>query len=146
YETHHVGAEGPEWSLSIAERLLIAGRALVFYAEKLIWPARLTFNYPRWRLDAGDPIQWAWVLAAAAAGLLLWLKRKAWGRGPWVGLAFFAVSLTPALGFFSIYPMRYSFVADHFQYLASIGIIAVIVACAASEIDRLNHSAIRENL
>jgi tetratricopeptide (TPR) repeat protein len=34
----------------------------------------------------------------------------------------------PALGFFDVYPMRYSFVADHFQYLAS----AVLIALAAS--------------
>src|SRR5262249_27941618 len=65
-----------------------------------------------------------------------WRKRHAWGRGPVVGLAYFSVSLIPALGFFSVYPMRYSFVADHFQYLASIGIIAVVIGGAAWGFDQ----------
>ena len=43
------------------------------------------------------------------------------GRGPLVAVLFFAGTLGPALGFINVYPMRYSFVADHFQYLASIG-------------------------
>src|SRR5204862_6232417 len=63
-------------------------------------------------------------------------KRRTWGRGPFVGLAFFSVTLAPALGFFNVYPMRYSFVADHFQYLASIGIIALIIGGIASWFDR----------
>ena len=74
YEVHRVGAEGPEWDLSMAERLLIAGRALVFYAAKLTWPANLSFNYPRWRLNIGDPVQWSYPLAVGAAGFRLWWK------------------------------------------------------------------------
>ena len=34
--------------------------------------------------------------------------------------------IVPALGFFNVYPFIFSFVADHFQYLASLGIIAFI--------------------
>jgi len=136
YEIHIVGAGGQDWSLSMAERLVVAGRALFFYIAKLLWPMNLSFNYPRWQLDIQDPIQWSWVLAAAAVGLLFWWKRQAWGRGPFVGLAFFSVSLSPALGFFNVYPMRFSFVADHFQYLASIGIIALVIGSAVGGFDR----------
>jgi len=136
YEVHHVGAEGLEWSLSMGERLLVAGRALVFYVVKLIWPTDLIFNYPRWHLDIHSPVQWSWVLGAAICVLVFWWKRQTWGRGPFVGLAFFGVSLSPALGFFNVYPMRYSFVADHFQYLASIGIIALIVGSVGWGFDR----------
>src|SRR5262245_18330387 len=71
------------------------------------------------------------MLAAAAAEILFWWKRKTWGRGPVVAMGFFAVSLSPALGFFNVYYTVYSFVADHFQYLASIGIIALVVGIAA---------------
>jgi hypothetical protein len=46
-EKHHVGASGAEWALSFFDRCLIAGRALWFYAGKLVWPAELTFIYPR---------------------------------------------------------------------------------------------------
>ena len=56
---------------------------------------------------------------------LLWHWRKNIGRGPLTAILFFAGSLFPALGFFNVYPMRYSFVADHFQYLSCIGIIVI---------------------
>ena len=140
YEVHRVGAQGPEWNLSMGERLLVAGRALVFYVTKLLWPTNLTFSYPRWELNILDPLQWSWVLGAGIAGLLFWWKRQAWGRGPFVGLAFFSVSLAPALGFFDVYPMRYSFVADHFQYLASLGIIAPLVGTVAWGFNRWRKS------
>jgi hypothetical protein len=43
---------GAEWSLSLAQRCLVAGRALWFYAGKLFWPRDFTFIYPRWEVDA----------------------------------------------------------------------------------------------
>ncbi len=54
--------------------------------------------------------------------------RNRLGRGPLVAVLFFAGTLVPALGFFNVYPMRYSFVADHFQYLASVGLLALLAA------------------
>jgi tetratricopeptide (TPR) repeat protein len=82
-------------------------------------------------LDARDWAQWAWPVAAVGAGAGAWLARERIGRGLAAGLAFFAVSLAPALGFVSVYPMRYSFVADHFQYLASLGVLALVGAVVA---------------
>jgi len=124
-EKHHVGAQGAEWTLSPVDRILIAGRALWFYASKLVWPADLTFIYPRWQIDAGDP--WQYVYPAGFAGLVLglWLNRHRGGRAPLVAVLFFAGTLAPALGFFDVYPMLYSFVADHFQYLASASLLAL---------------------
>jgi len=49
---------------------------------------------------------------------------------------FFVGTLGPALGFVNVYPMRYSFVADHFQYLACIGLIALVVATGARVLRR----------
>jgi protein O-mannosyl-transferase len=40
------------------------------------------------------------------------------------------------LGFCNVYPFIYSFVADHFQYLASLGIITLIAAGLALALDR----------
>jgi tetratricopeptide (TPR) repeat protein len=130
-EKTHVHAEGPEWDLTFAQRCLIAGRALWFYASKLVWPHPLTFIYPRWTIDPSQV--WQWLFPAAAIGVVatLWALRKRIGRGPLTGVLFFAGTLAPALGFFNVYPMRYSFVADHFQYLASIGLI-VLIAFALS--------------
>jgi tetratricopeptide (TPR) repeat protein len=136
-EQHHVGAVGSEWDLSFVERCLIAGRALWFYFWKLIWPWELIFNYPRWQIDAS--IWWQYIYPAGAlfVVLLLWLTRERVGRGPLVGVLFFCGTLFPALGFFDVYPFRYSYVADHFQYLASIGLIVLLVGVLTKLVSKL---------
>jgi Flp pilus assembly protein TadD len=135
-ERHNVGAVGAPWELSVVERCLIAGRALWFYLRKLAWPDRLTFNYPRWNVDAAVWWHYLFPAAAAAAVALLWTARPRLGRGPLVAVLFFAVTLAPALGFVNVFPMRYSFVADHFQYLASLGPIALASAGTAVALGR----------
>ena len=127
-ERHSVGAWGPAWDLSLVERGLIAGRALWFYAAKLLVPLELAFIYPRWNIDATTAGQYLYPASALGVGGLLWALRVRWGRGPLTGALFFAGTLTPALGFFNFYPMLYSFVADHFQYLASLGLLTLAAA------------------
>jgi len=126
-ESQHVGASGPEWDFTFADRCLIAGRALWFYAEKLVWPHPLVFIYPRWEQMNLSQHPWliAFPLAAVGTVAALWLLRRRIGRAPLVASLFFAGTLLPALGFINLYPMRYSFVADHFQYHASIGLIVL---------------------
>lgn len=136
-EKHHVGAVGEEWSLSLVEHGLLAGRIPWFYASTLIWPFELIFFYPRWELDASAWWQYIFPLAAAAVAASLWLGRRRLGRGPLVAVLFFVGSLVPALGFFNVYPMRFSFVADHFQYLPAIGLIVLAAASLSSAIGRL---------
>ncbi len=131
-ELHHVGAMGAEWALSLLDRVLIAGRAPWFYAGKLLWPAKLAFIYDRWVIDSTQAWQYVFPLAALALVLTLWLLRRRLGRGPLVAALFFGGTLFPALGFINVYPMRYSFVADHFQYLASLGVITLLIATAAT--------------
>jgi tetratricopeptide (TPR) repeat protein len=126
WERVHQGTWGPEFAFTPIERLLIAGRALWFYLAKLAWPAHLAFNYPRWKIDAGEPAQYLWPLAALGAGLVLWRSRGR--RGPAAAFAFFAVTLAPLLGFFSLYTFKYSFVADHYQYVAAAGPLALAAA------------------
>jgi tetratricopeptide (TPR) repeat protein len=124
---------GPqEWSLSLAERLAVAGQAVWFYAGKTFWPSQLTFVYPRWHIDAESliaPLPWMGSLIVLAC---LWrLRKHAWARAALFGLGFFLIALLPVLGFFDIYFFRYSFVADHFQYLACLGLIALVSAGGA---------------
>jgi tetratricopeptide (TPR) repeat protein len=145
-ERHHVGAQGIDWQLSAVERCVIAGRALWFYAEKLVWPTGLAFSYPRWHVDATDPVQLAYPLAAVAVIVALWLARHKLGWSPLVAVLFFAGTLTPALGFFDVFPMRYSFVADHFQYLASIGLIALGVVAIVGLIEKWTPARARADL
>jgi tetratricopeptide (TPR) repeat protein len=139
-EKYHVGAQGEEWALSFLDRFLVAGRALWFYAGKLVWPYELTFIYPRWQIDAGAWWQYLFPVAAMAVIFTLWLLRQRLGKGPLVAVLFFAGTLFPALGFFDVYPMRYSFVADHFQYLASIGLISLFSASISIFCIRLGSS------
>ena len=47
------------------------------------------------------------------------------GRGPLAAVLIFGGVLVPALGFFNVYPFRYSLVADHFQYHASLALFAL---------------------
>jgi protein O-mannosyl-transferase len=130
-EKHHVGALGSEWDQTFIERCLIAGRVLWFYLSKLVLPVRLIFTYPRWEIDAG--VWWQYLYPAAFLAFLagLWAMKDRWGRGMLVGVVYFVLSLFPALGFFNLFPMRFSYVADHFQYLASIGPIAIAVSLMA---------------
>ena len=126
-----VGARGAEWDASPVERCLLAGRALYFYAGKLAWPRPLIFVYPRRLPNAHVRWQYAFPVAALAVITTLWLARKRVGRGPLAAVLIFAGVLTPALGFFKVYPFRYSFVADHFQYHASIALVALAAAALA---------------
>ena len=127
-EKSHVGAGGAPFTWTFAERFLIAARALCFYVEKLVWPHPLSFMYPRWTINTGDPLQWSFAgLVLAWLALMIGLRNQ-WGWGPLTATLFFAGTLFPALGFFNVYPMRYSFVADHFQYLASLGPITLVAA------------------
>jgi tetratricopeptide (TPR) repeat protein len=126
-EHTYIGAQGGTFELTVAERVLIAGRAVWFYVSKLAWPMNLTFIYPRWRLDPSDWIQWLWPAVMVAFTFALWRIRTR-SRAPLAAWLLFVGTLTPALGFINVYPFRYSFVADHFQYLASISLIAIASA------------------
>lgn len=130
-EKHFINAHGSEFNFSILERFLIAGRAICFYLGKLFWPADLIFSYPRWKIS--QSIGWQYLFPAAVLVLLgaLWVLQR-WARGPLAALLFFIATIFPALGFFDVYPFKYSFVADHFQYLACIGpIVAASVGIHA---------------
>jgi tetratricopeptide (TPR) repeat protein len=131
-ERTHVGANGPEWAIPFSERCLVAGRALVFYISKLVWPANLCFVYPRWQLDAHALRQWLYPCIAGGTVLALWSARNRFGRGPAAAALFFVGALFPVLGFMNAYFMRYSFVCDHWVYLPSLGPIALAAAGIAT--------------
>ena len=122
---------------SIIERVLIAAHALWFYAGKLLWPVGLAVIYPHWAVSVADPWAWVYVAAAGAVAAGLWLLRHRIGRGPLAGALFFAVTLSPVLGFVDYGYMQFSFVADRYQYLAGIGVTAVLVGAAAHGAGRL---------
>ena len=121
-----IGAHGAEFGLGAAQRLVLAARATWFYLGKVLWPSGLMFIYPRWSVTTG----WPWLASLAAlvaAAAALWSVRR-WSAAPLTAFLFFVGSLSPALGFVNVYPFRFSYVADHFQYIACLGIIALVSA------------------
>jgi protein O-mannosyl-transferase len=121
-EKHVVGAVGPEWDFTATQRIRIASHAVWFYLGKLIWPYPLCFNYQKWTISSTD---WLYFLAILAVLTFLIIRRR---RAELAALGFFVITLSPALGFVNVYPMRYSFVADHFQYLACAAPLALAAA------------------
>ena len=128
-ETVQIGASGGDFALGPLERGLLAGRVIWFYLGKLAWPAELIFFYPRWTIDAG--VAWQWIPPLAALGALglavAWRRRT---RAPLATALLFGGTLVPVLGFVNVYPFVFSYVADHFQYQASLSLFAFVAAVA----------------
>ncbi len=121
-EYGNIGYRARMLDLSLLDRCLIAGRAFWFYLWKLLWPSNLMFVYPRWEISAAVPWQYIFPLAVLVLLGILWSLRR-WSRTPLAGVLVYMVLLLPSLGFANIYFFLYSFVADHWQYLACLGII-----------------------
>jgi protein O-mannosyl-transferase len=132
----HASAVGPEWAQTWPERLIIAGRAIWFYLGKLVWPHPLIFIYPRWEIHSWQWMAYLPLLAATLGLIVLWALPARAGRALFFAAAYYVVSLFPVLGFFSVYFFRYSFVSDHFQYLASMGPLALAGAAIATLVGR----------
>ena len=123
--------------LGLLDRLLVASHAVWFYAGKLFWPANLTFMYPHWTIHSADPLAYGWLLACAGACAAIWYTRRFFGRSVETAALFYAATLSPLLGFIMLYTFYYSFVADHYQYVASIGPIALVAAGMTTALGRL---------
>ncbi len=115
---------------SMLERLLIAAHSLWFYAGKLVWPSNLAVIYPRWEVSAGELLDWLPLVAVVLLVALLWFWRWRIGRGPLAGVLFFAVALSPVLGFIPFRFMEFAWVADRYQYLAGLGLLAALIGGA----------------
>ena len=122
---------------SAAERVLIAAHALWFYVGKLAWPVDLAAIYTHWDVSVSDPAEWGYVVAALVLGALFWFLRSRIGHGPFACALFFALTLSPVLGFFPFGYMNISFVADRYQYLAGIGMIVLFAGTASCGVARL---------
>ena len=129
-ERTFIGARGAEFHLSALERGLVAGRAIWFYAATVVWPAHLAFVYPRWSIDSAAWWQYVYPAAALVVTGALWAGRRR-TRAPLAAWLLFCGALFPSLGFVAAFPFRYSFVADHFAYLAIAPAAAVVAAVAA---------------
>ncbi len=123
-----VAIDDQQWTQTWPERLVTAGDAVWFYMGKLIWPHPLITIYPRGKIDAGQWISYLPLLATLGVLFILWLKRESWSRPWFFTFAYFLVALLPVLGLIDNGIFRYSLVFDHFQYLASMGLLALVGA------------------
>ncbi|MBI5766896.1 MAG: tetratricopeptide repeat protein [Verrucomicrobia bacterium] len=137
----HQRASGTEWSLTLPERAVIAGKAIWFYLGKLLWPQSLCFIYPRWSVDVARWWSWAPLLGAVAVPLALARTPGRWARAGLLAVLYFGALLFPVLGFFDVYFFRFSYVADHFQYLASMAACALAGAAGVTLAARMPPAA-----
>lgn len=119
-----VGARGESFDLDWLSRFALSGRIVWFYLGKLLWPFDLNFIYPRWTINPASVVTWLPVLAAIGLLAAAWLFHKR-DRAPLTALLFFLGSLFPVMGFMNVYGFNFSYVADHWQYLACIGPLAL---------------------
>jgi tetratricopeptide (TPR) repeat protein len=121
-ERNYIGAQGSDFALNFLERTLLATRVVWFYLWKLTFPVDLMFFYRHWTISVVS--WWQWSFAIGLLALVVFLFRLASSRrGPLTALLFLIGTLFPVLGFFNVYPFIYSYVADHFAYLASLGVV-----------------------
>jgi tetratricopeptide (TPR) repeat protein len=136
WERHHQGtSQAVLVFLSPVQRILVASRAVWFYLSKLIWPSDLIFIYPKWDISPAHLLDYVWLVLGLLLCLALYFVRRFVGRGPEVAAAFFVITLGPVLGFIMLFTFRYTFVADHYQYFACIGPIALFSAGVVSVAD-----------
>ncbi len=136
-ERRFVGARGTDFDLNFLQRCLLAGRGIWFYLGKLVWPTNLSFTYFRWTIDPAQWWQWIFPIAAIITTFALWAIHT-WLRAPLAGWLFFCGTLFPILGFLNLYMFLYTFVADHLQYLASLGMIVLVSAGIAIGLGRVS--------
>jgi len=129
-EHHHVRTKDLQLGLSSIERVLLAGRAVWFYFGKILLPFALTFSYEKWPISSEKPMQFFAPLGLLLVIVTLWLARRRIGKAPLAAVLLYLIMLVPALGFIDVYPFRYSWVADHFQYLAAAVPITALVGLA----------------
>jgi len=126
-ERGYMGAPGAELQLTLVHRFLIAGRVCWFYLGKLLWPLDLCPIYPRWQINSVALTDYLYPTGILVLLFLLWALRNR-SRAPLAAMLFFVGTLSPVLGMISFSYFWYSFVADHYQYLAGLGILAMLAA------------------
>ena len=116
-------------------RPFVAADAVAFYLYKLIWPARLAFDYGRdpWGVIArGAAYVTAGVSCALAAALVIFAGREPRRRVWLAAAAVFVAGLLPVLGLVPFEFQGKSTTADHYLYVPMLG-VAIVVAAAAQQ-------------
>ena len=134
------------------QRAASACFAAGFYLYSAFWPFNLIEIYPQWHRAFSEivtlptwhiqppapesiPYYLQAVPGLVIAGVLAlcWVRRSAtWARAILVGLGCYVVAILPALGMMKMSYMRLTLVADHFQYISIVAVIALVVAAGTT--------------
>jgi tetratricopeptide (TPR) repeat protein len=130
------------------QRMASACFASGFYLYSALWPFNIIEIYPQWHRafstlvtlptphvapPAPESIPY-WKQAIPGVvimGTLIWCwmrRSEVWARAILVALGCYFVAMLPALGLAKMSYMRLTLVADHYQYISMVAVIALIVA------------------
>jgi Flp pilus assembly protein TadD len=101
--------------------------AVWFYLWKELLPFDLTMHYPRWEIGLASWISYLPGALLSGGLCLVWWYRRSWGRSWLFAVTYFLLALAPTLGVVNMSFLTLSRVADHFQYLALPGTLALVI-------------------
>jgi Tfp pilus assembly protein PilF len=142
FQTHRVFGGEEAAAESLALRIAAAGSAIWFYAGKAIAPLDLSIIYPRTSPDPATLLAWLPLVALIATFAAAVATCGGFGRPILFAGTVFVVMLIPVLGLVEMYYLRYSRVADHWQYLALPAMLALFVGAATNGLRRLGPPAV----
>jgi Flp pilus assembly protein TadD len=142
FQQHNAIQEATVRTEDWLSRIATMGWMVWFYIYKAMVPFNLSMIYPRWQVDGWQWVSWLPGLGVLLCLVIFWIRRKTWGRAFLFGFGTFLITIAPVLGFCDMYWFLFSFVADHWQYISIISIIALVV-CGAGKIREGRSARIR---
>ena len=124
--------------ISLSDRLAGTGHLLLFYANKLVLPVKLSVFYPDLFRSDLEPLAWrlaGWAAVLAAVAAVARLARKS--SVAFLGSALFLTLLSPA---FPLLDNGNLWHYDHYFYLPSAGLFLAISSIVVGRKRRTRHS------
>jgi tetratricopeptide (TPR) repeat protein len=146
FEQVRAGVMYADFNLSWLQRVIIACRVPWHYLGNILLPRSPVFIPPRWEIDTTVPETYWPVFLTAGVLLGLWMVRKRLPALTLFAVGHFLLTLLPCSGLVDFVFMLYSFVQDHFQYLAGIGVLIVVVQAASAVYDRAGRLRFRNQV
>jgi protein O-mannosyl-transferase len=132
-------------NIPFVQRLLGAAGTVWFYLGKVLLPINLVFVYPQWNIDPRQLLWWlSLIMAVLVTVALIWRRNSKTKlvRPILFAWLFFCIALLPVMGFVDVGFMKHSLVADHYEHLAIIGILALVAAGGSVCLQRMNQRAV----
>lgn len=128
-----IPAAGPD----AVHKALISGRIFFFYIQQILFPRSFMTLYPKWPMNETSIADWLYPAGVIALYFILFWKRRSLGREFFALLCFYALALFPVLGLIDFAWYRFSYVADHFAYLAIPSVLLLFCLSAFSVLSKI---------